>query len=158
MSILGIVHTIIAIVALLFAVAALLKEGIINPFSNTGKIYSILTVIASVTSFGLSKAGGFNPGHGIGILILILLGVAYLLGRKASGKRSLLLIQVLCMTLTMFLSLIPAINETLLRVPVGHPLSDGPTSSIVQNCIKVLLGLLVVGLVLQFFKVKQPVK
>jgi hypothetical protein len=158
MSILGIAHTIIAVIALLFAIAALVKEGIINPFSNTGKTYSILTVVACVTSFGLSKEGGFNPGHGIGILILILLGVAYLLGRNASRKKSLLLIQVLCMTLTLFLSLIPAINETLLRVPVGHPLSDGPTSPIVQTCIKVLLGLLVVGLVLQFFKVRQPAK
>jgi small-conductance mechanosensitive channel len=158
MSILGIAHTAIAIVALLFAAAALVKEGIINPFSSSGKIYSILTVIASVTSFGLSKEGGFNPGHGIGILILILLGVAYLLGRKAAGKKVLLVIQVFCMTLTLFLSLIPAINETLLRVPVGHPLSDGPTSPIVQNCIKVLLVVLIVGLVLQFLKVKKLAK
>ncbi|MGO4293232.1 hypothetical protein [Chitinophaga sp. RAB17] len=158
MSILGIVHTIIAVIALLFAVAALVKEGIINPFSSSGKIYSILTAIACVTSFGLSKAGGFNPGHGIGILILILLGVAYLSGRNASRKRSLLLIQVFCMTLTLFLSMIPAVNETLSRLPVGHPLADGPTSPIVQDAIKVLLVLLLIGLVLQFFKVKKLVK
>lgn len=158
MSILGIIHTIIAVIALLFAVAALVKEGIINPFSSSGKIYSILTVIACVTSFGLSKAGGFNPGHGIGILILILLGVAYLPGRNASRKKTLLLIQVFCMTLTLFLSMIPAVNETLSRLPVGHPLADGPTSPIVQNAIKVLLVLLVIGLVLQFFKVKKLVK
>ncbi|MBS0031843.1 hypothetical protein ACTJJ0_32925 [Chitinophaga sp. 22321] len=155
MSILGIVHTVIAVIALLFAAAALIKEGIINPFSSAGKIYSILTAVASITSFGLSKAGGFNPGHAIGILILILLGVAYLLGRKASEKRGLFLTQVFCMTLTLFLSLIPAVNETLSRLPVGHPLADGPTSPLVQNCIKGLLVLLVIGLGLQFFKVKR---
>lgn len=158
MSILGIVHTIIAVLALLFAIAALVKEGIINPFSSSGKIYSILTVIASVTSFGLSKAGGFNPGHAIGILILILLGVAYLLGRNAARKRGLLLTQVFCMTFTLFLSMIPAVNETLSRLPVGHPLADGPTSPIVQNGIRILLVLLVIGLVLQFFKVKKLTK
>lgn len=82
LSILGAIHTVIAIVALVFAFIAIAKDGLINPFSSLGKSYSVLTVLASLTSFGLSKAGGFNPGHAIAILILVLIAVAYSLGQN----------------------------------------------------------------------------
>jgi hypothetical protein len=155
MSILGIIHTIIAIIALLFAAVTLFKNGVINPYSQLGKYYSILTVIACITSFGLSKAGGFNEGHILGILILVLLAVAYSLGRITFQQRNRVFIQVFCMSVTLFLSLIPAVNETLSRLPVDHPLANGPESPLVQSIIKGLLVLLIIGLIGQFLKIKK---
>ena len=155
MSILGLIHTIIAIIALVFAAIGLIKTGFVSPFSTNGKYYSAFTVLACVTSFGLSKAGGFNPGHAIGILILILLAVAYLTGKNAARKRTLLYVQVISMSATVFLSLIPAVNETLTRVPAGNPLAEGPDSPIVQNAVKVLLVLFLLGVTLQILKLRK---
>ncbi len=155
MSILGLIHTIIAIIALVFAAITLIKTGFVAPFSTTGKWYSIMTVLACVTSFGLSKAGGFNPGHAIGILILVLLAIAYLLGKNAARKRILLYTQVFSMTATVFLSLIPAVNETLSRVPADAPLASGPDDPLVQNIVKVLLVLFLIGVTAQILKLRK---
>ncbi len=158
LSILGAIHTVIAIVALVFAFIAIAKDGLINPFSSLGKSYSVLTVLASLTSFGLSKAGGFNPGHAIAILILVLIAVAYSLGKNLTGHFYKLVIQVLSMSATVFLSLIPTANETLSRVPIDAPLANGPDSPIVQNVVKVLFILFVLGAVGQYFKLKKLAK
>jgi hypothetical protein len=156
MSILGIAHTIISVVALIIAAVCLFKEGAINPFSKLGKQFSILTTIACVSSFGLSSSGHFNPGHALGILILILLGIAYWLGKKS--KPVFLFLVLFCTSTVVFLSLIPGVNETLSRLPVGHPLADGPTSPIVQNALKVLLVLYLTGLSIQILRLKKVLK
>ena len=156
MSILGIAHTVISIVALIIAAVCLFKNGTINPFSKLGKQYSILTAIACVSSFALSKSGHFNPGHALGILILILLGMAYWLGKRT--KPVSLYVVLFCTSTTVFLSLIPGVSETLSRLPIGHPLADGPTSPIVQNALKVLLVLYLSGIAIQIFRLKKTLK
>ncbi|MCS3795055.1 hypothetical protein [Niastella sp. OAS944] len=156
MSILGIAHTVISVVALLVAAVSLSKDGAINPFSKLGKQYGILTVIACVSSFGLSSSGHFNPGHALAILILLLLGVAWLLGKKKNPISQ--YVVLFCTSTTVFLSLVPAVNETLSRLPIGHPLADGPTSPIVQNSLKVLLVLYLTGLTIQMFRLKMMLK
>ncbi|MET3126771.1 uncharacterized protein (UPF0333 family) [Arcicella rosea] len=155
LSQLGIFHTVISIIALIFAGIALFSEGLIKPFGKLGKYYSVLTAIACISSFWLSKTGKFNPGHAIGILILLLLILAYYLGDKVLAKSKALYIQTFSMSTTVFLSLIPAVNETLSRLPVDQPLSSGPDSPIVQNVVKVLLVLLIAGLAGQYFKLKK---
>lgn len=57
LSTLGIIHTAISVLALIFAFTALFIEGKINPRTNTGKYYLVATVLACVTSFGLSLNG-----------------------------------------------------------------------------------------------------
>ncbi|MEA5405514.1 hypothetical protein VB776_21420 [Arcicella sp. DC2W] len=155
LSQLGIFHTVISIIALIFAGIALFSEGLIKPFGKLGKYYSVLTAIACISSFWLSKTGKFNPGHAIGILILLLLILAYYLGDKVLAKSKALYVQTFSMSTTVFLSLIPAVNETLSRLPVSQPLANGPDSPIVQNVVKVLLVLLIAGLAGQYFKLKK---
>jgi len=156
MSVLGIAHTVISIVALVVAAVSLSKEGAINPFSKLGKQYGILTAIACVSSFGLSSSGHFNPGHALAILILLLLGIAWLLGKKKNPISR--YVVLFCISTTVFLSLVPAVNETLSRLPIGHPLADGPTSPIVQNSLKVLLVLYLTGITIQMFRLKMMLK
>ena len=153
MNILGIGHTLISIAALIVAAVCLVKNGAIKPFSTLGKQYSILTAIACLSALGLSKSGHFNPGHALAILILLLLGIAYIFGRRE--RKIFSYIVVFCMSTTLFLSLIPGVNETLSRLPVGHPIADGPTSPIIQNALKVLLVLFLAGLTTQIWQLKK---
>lgn len=150
LSLLGTIHTAISIVALVYAAIALIRTGKIDPYSATGKYYSIFTALGCITAFGLSKAGGFNPGHALAILILLLLAVAYFVGRRpaAAGWGAYLI--AFSMTTTLLLSLLPAINETFTRVPLSHPLATDINSPAIQNALKGLLLAYVIGLVLQF--------
>jgi len=150
LSVLGIIHTAISILALVFAAIALIRTGKIDPYSNNGKYYSITTALGCITAFGLSHVKGFNPGHGLAILILLLLVVAYYIAKRPAAAGWGAYLVVFSMTTTLLLSLLPAINETFTRVPFSHPLAADITSPSIQNALKVLLLLYVVALVLQF--------
>lgn len=153
LSVLGTIHTIIAIVAIIFAIAAFIQSGKIIPGTTTGNYYSILTAVACFTAFGLSKAGGFNPGHGLAILILLFLAIAYLLRRSQQAWAK--YVQTFLMTTTLLLSLIPAVNETLTRVPLGHPLATGITSPAITRTLMALLILYVLALIIQVVFIRK---
>ncbi|MDB5088856.1 MAG: hypothetical protein JWR09_2850, partial [Mucilaginibacter sp.] len=50
LSILGIIHTAISILAIFSALYALLRDGKISPSNGRGKLYILLTVITCITS------------------------------------------------------------------------------------------------------------
>lgn len=154
LSTLGIIHTAISVLALIFAFTALFIDGKINPRTNTGKYYLVATVLACVTSFGLSRAGGFNPGHAMGIFILLLFVVVYLAVKTPVFGRFSAHVEIFCMTCSLFISLIPGINETLTHVPAGNPIATGPDSPAVKNAILVLLILFIAGVILQLRRIR----
>jgi hypothetical protein len=62
------------------------------------------------------------------------------------------------MSLTLFFSFIPAIVETLTRLPMSRPIADGPNSPIIQTGLMSLVGLFVVGVIYQFIKIRSRQK
>jgi hypothetical protein len=153
LSTLGAIHTIISIAAIIYAFIAFAKYGKIIPGTRAGNYYTILTIFACLTAFGLSKAGGFNPGHGLAIMILVFLGISWLL--KTNRKPWAAYLQTFLMTTTLLLSLIPAVNETLTRVPLGHPLATDITSPAIQNTLKGLLVIYFLGLIAQIWYIRR---
>jgi uncharacterized membrane protein len=156
MSTLGIIHTVISVAAIVVAVVSLLKDKFILPQSSLGKTYSVLNAIACITSFWLSKAGGFNPGHAIGILVLLMIAVAYLLHNKNFSQAK--FIVVFCMSFSLFLSFVPAVNETLTRIPIGHPLAANADAAIIKQTVLLLLLIFIGGLIFQFSKLRKEAK
>ena len=75
LSILGIIHTAISILAILFALWALFSSGKIDPASTPGKRYVWLTVLTCVTGLPIMRFGHPTAGHYLAIIILILLPV-----------------------------------------------------------------------------------
>lgn len=150
MTPLGIFHTIVSVVALLVAFVAIFRQGRIAPYSTVGKVYSGLTVVACLTAFGIFKTGKFSPGHMIGILILVLLLVVYvILDQKTT------FLQTLCMSATLFLSMIPTVAETLTRLPVGVPFAPSQEAPLVKMCVGIVFVLFLLGVFLQFFSHKK---
>jgi uncharacterized membrane protein len=146
---LGIFHTLIGIVALIIALISLFKEGEINPKNSLGRTYIMLTLVTSVTSFGIMKTGHLSPSHFLTVLILIILPIAiYAPSIKVFGKKA-QYVQTLGMTATLHLSFIPTIVETLTRVPVGHPLAVNQESPIIMASVGMLT---LVFVVIAFFQ------
>jgi hypothetical protein len=152
LSILGIIHTAISILAILSAFYALSMEGKINPSDNLGKIYIILTIITCLTSLPIMKTGHPTGGHYLAILILVLLPIAmFIRSLRIFGKLA-DYIQVILMSATLFFSMIPAVVETLTRLPISAPLASGPGSAIVQKGLSCLIILFAVGVCYQLVK------
>lgn len=152
---LGIFHTIIGVIALIAAIVSFLRFGKIDLTHRAGRIYCYLTAVTSLTSLGISKHGGFNPGHAFAIFIIVLTAVAYFLHAKRQGLNRARLIENFCLSFSFFLSWVPAINETLTRVPIGHPLAKGPADPLIAKTLLVFLVLFIAGSVYQYRKQKK---
>ncbi len=150
LSSLGIFHTFLGIVAIVAAVIGFIRNGKINLGQLTGKIYFYFTLVTSLTALGLSKHGGFNPGHVFSLFIVILILAAHFLFSKQQGNNRARFFENILLSLSFFLSLVPAVNETFTRVPVGHPLAKAPTDPIIGQTILLLFVLFVAGSVFQF--------
>ncbi|MEK2644964.1 hypothetical protein [Bdellovibrio sp. BCCA] len=147
LSNLGSAHTLISLIAIASGLFDLFRYGKITPQSSTGKLYYLTTIITCFTSFGLSKLGGFNPGHAVAILVLACLSVGWILEAKQIkfGKE----IQTLALSFSFFLSLVPATLEVLTRLPVGAPWAAGPQDPLVAGFISFWFVLFLVGSFLQ---------
>ncbi|MFT3705286.1 MAG: hypothetical protein QM802_23160 [Agriterribacter sp.] len=155
LSILGIFHTIIGIIAIVAAVIAFIKSGRIDLSKLPGKIYFYCTLVASLTALGLSSVKGVNPGHILALLIVVLILVAYFLYSKKAGNNRARYIETFFLSFSFFLSMIPTVNETFNRIPVRHPLAHGPQDPLIAKTLLLLLILFLVGSV---FQVRQQRK
>lgn len=150
LSNLGIFHTVVGVVAIVAALLSFVKTGKIDLGRPAGKIYFYGTVITSLTALGISKLGGFNPGHAFALFIVLLVLAAYYLHAQKPGNSRFRLIENFLLSFSFFLSWIPTVNETLTRVPIGHPLAKGPTDPLIAQTLLGLLVLFVAGSVYQY--------
>ncbi|HXB07018.1 MAG TPA: hypothetical protein VNW04_07880 [Puia sp.] len=155
LSTLGIIHTIISILAIIVAFIALFRFGIIDPRTSAGRWYVILTALTCLTAFGIMKTGKLTPGHGLSALVLLLL-VLGIYARRLFGARG-QKTGIILLSTTLFLSFIPAITETLTRIPISHPIAESPDASVVKTSYLVLLVVFAVGLYFQLRKPKPTV-
>lgn len=154
LSSLGIFHTIIGVGAIIAAVTDFIKYGKINLNKVSGKIYFYGTIITSLTALGISKHGGFNPGHVFSVFILILVVAAYFLNSKRKSSARARYFENFWLSFSFFLSLVPTVNETFTRVPVGHPLAKSIADPVIGNTLLVLLLFFIAGSIYQFKKQK----
>ncbi|TLV03697.1 hypothetical protein [Dyadobacter luticola] len=155
LSYLGIFHTVIGVVAIIAAIVSLIKSAKIDLGRLSGKIYFYCTLVASLTALGLSSVKGFNPGHILALLIVVLIGVAYFLYSKKPGNIRARFFENFLLSFSFFLSWLPTVNETFTRVPVGHPLANGPGDPLIARTLLLLLVLFIAGSVLQFRKQRR---
>jgi len=154
LSTLGIFHTIIGIIAIIAAIISYVWFGKINLQHVTGKIYFYFTVITSLSSLGLLKHG-FNPGHIFALFIVALITVAYFLHTKRQGNNRSRYFENFLLSFSFLLSWVPTINETFNRIPIGHPLANGPKDPLIAKTLLLFLILFTIGSVWQFRKQKK---
>jgi hypothetical protein len=158
LSVLGIIHTIISILALFAGFTCLYRTGKINPLAYFGRLYVFFTILTCLTALPIMKTGHFTGAHGLAIFVLILLPI----GKYVKNIRSLIkyadYIQILVMSATLFLSCIPAIVETLTRLPIAHPIARGPNDHIIQTGLRILTIIFLGGVSYQLIKLRSTHK
>lgn len=155
---LGIFHTIIGIIAIIASLISFIRFGKIDLTHVLGKTYFFTTVVTALTALGLSKHGGFNPGHIFSIFIFLLVMLAFWLSAKKKGLNKFRYLENLLLSLSFFLSLIPTVNETFTRVPIRHPLAAGPTDPLIAKTLGILFICFIAGSVYQYIRERRLVK
>ncbi len=146
---LGWFHTIMGIIALLSGIYALVKFKEISPYTRSGQIYLVTTLITAGTALAIFQHGFFGPAHMLAVLTLGALAVGTVAAVwKLFGKLS-RYVQAISYSATLLFHCIPAITDGLLRLPVGDPILTSIEDPILRMCYLVLLVLYLVGVSLQ---------
>jgi uncharacterized membrane protein len=146
---LGVIHTAISLVAVAAGLIALVRDKEISPRNMLGKVYVITTVLVCLTGFGIFQHGGFGKPHTLGIITLVVLGVAYVAGYTKLYGRLSPYIETISYSATFLFHLIPGITETTTRLPLGAPLLANAEAPALQAASGVLFVLFLIGAALQ---------
>jgi len=146
---LGWFHTAMGIIALISGVVALVKYKEITPQTRSGQIYLITTLITAGTALAIFQHGAFGPAHGLAVMTLAALAV----GTVASttnlfGKLS-RYVRAVSYSATLLFHSIPAVTDSLMRLPVGDPVLTSIEDPVLKMCYAALLFLFLAGVSLQ---------
>jgi uncharacterized membrane protein len=152
---LGVIHTLISLIAVAAALIALARDKQIVSGNTIGKVYVFTTVLTCVTGFGIFQHGGFGKPHALGVITLVVLLVAAFAWKtQLFGKWS-RIVEVVSYSLTVFFHFVPAVIETTTRLPLGAPLLPNADAPQLQAAAGVMFLVFLVGATLQVRRLKR---
>lgn len=149
---LGWVHTLGSLPAIPLAAYMIARYGRIVPQSTPGAVYFVSMLIGAVTVFLVAHQ---QVSYAIATLTIVLLLAGYGVGHVPRLGRAAKYIETICLSLTVFLLMLPTVTETLRRVPDGHPLATDLNSPLLLGSQASLLVMLIVGLTVQIVYLRK---
>ena len=154
-TLLGWIHTVIAIVALLAGFYTLAIYKVITPTQKSGQLYLVCTLIAAATALMIYKHGGFGPAHALAVLTLLALAGGFLVTKISALKNIAPYFQAFCFSGTLLFHMIPAITDGLLRLPAGDPVLTDPEDLVLKMFYLLFLGIFLLGYAMQFLWLRR---
>jgi hypothetical protein len=149
---LGWLHTLGSLPAIPLAIYMFARYGRIAPRTTAGVLYFIFMLIGSLTVFLVAHQAA-SPIIGAVTLILLLAG--YGVGHVTALGRAARYLETIFLSLTAFLLAVPAVSETLRRVPDGNPIVTDLQSPILLGAQAAIAVVLVVGLTVQMIRLRR---
>ena len=155
MTLLGWLHTILGILAVLSGFYTIYKYKVISSEVGSGKLYVLVTLLVAGSALGIYNQGGFGVAHVLAVLTLIALAGGYIMERyKWFGSFS-KYFQALGYTSTLLFHMIPAITDFLRRLPVGDPFIDSFEDPLLLNFHTAFLIIYALGIIAQMIWLKR---
>ena len=154
MTLLGWFYTIMGVLAVLLAIVAIRKYGFIRSTDREGASYLLVTLVVAGSALGIYNQGGFGIAHYLAVLTLGAALGGFLLERLNLFGRFSSYFQAIAYSATILFHMIPAITDFLRRLPVGDPFIDSFDSPVLQGFHLAFLGLYVLGVAVQIFKLR----
>lgn len=155
MTILGWLHTVLGVVAVLNGFYTLYNYRVISVKESSGRIYVYITLLVAVSALGIYNQGGFGIAHVLAVLTLIALAGGFIMERtKLFGSFS-KYFQALGYTSTLLFHMIPAITDFLRRLPVGDPFVDSLEDPLLVSFQLAFLLIFFIGIISQVVWLKK---
>jgi uncharacterized membrane protein len=145
----GIFHTAISLIAVAAGIIAFVRDREIDPSTRVGRLYVITTVITCVTGFGIFRHASIGPAHLLGVVTLIVLGIAAQAGKGKLFGRASPYVETVGYSATFFFHMIPAITETATRLPVGKPLASSQEDPFILAAVGIVFVVFLISAALQ---------
>ncbi|MBS7806068.1 hypothetical protein [Variovorax sp. PCZ-1] len=155
LSMLGLVHTLVSLVALASGFWLLLKYREITSRTTLGRVYLITTAITALTAFGIFNQGKFGPAHALAVLTLLALVAGLIVSSAGLFKSWTRHAQAVCYSATILFHMIPGVTETLTRLPATRANFPNPEAAGFKPIYGVLLLCFIVGLIFQLRSFKN---
>ena len=149
LSAMGILHTLIGIIALISGFIILWQSKRISYRPSLGKVYLISTFITAASSLTIFKHGNFNPAHALAILTLIAVIAGIILETSALFKSWNKYFVNLCYSSTILFHLIPTATEILTRFPMDSPMVNSLNDPLLHRTFLIVFIVFMVFLILQ---------
>lgn len=149
LSMLGVVHTGISLVAVAAGVAGFIRYGRIDSHTRRGRLYIAATALTCLSGFFIFAHGGFGKPHVLGVITLVVLALALLAERSLIFGRVGNRAAIVAYTLTFYFHLIPAVTETSTRLPAHAPLVASAESPVLAVVFGVLFLVFLFGVRVQ---------
>ena len=120
-SFIGWIHTLIALIAILFGAYSLKKYTIIETKNFSAKIFIVTTIIAAITALLIYKRG-FGVGHLLAIITLLAVIFGYINERGLFFGFLAPYFQTVSYSALFLFHMIPGITEILRRFPLDNPI------------------------------------
>lgn len=151
---LGVIHTAIALVAVLAALVCFFRYGGISLRTTAGKTYVYLTVLTCLTGFPIMQHGGFGKPHALGVVTLIVLATAAAAGRGSVFGRLSPYVETVGYSATVFFHMIPAIAEGGTRLPPSDPFLDHPEAPVALALTGMFFLIFLIGAIYQVWRLR----
>ena len=151
---LGVVHTLISLIAVAAGVVAFFRYGRISPANTAGRWYIITTIHTCLTALGIFQHGGFGKPHALAIITLVVLAIAWVAGKTSLFGRASRYVETVLYTLTFLFHMIPAVTETTTRLPLGAPLLPNADAPQLQTASAALFVLFLLGAAYQVWRMR----
>ena len=152
---LGWIHTIIAIIALIAGYYTLAVYKVITPQQKTDQVYLLCTFLAAVTALMIYQRGSFGPAHGLAVLTLLALIGGFLVTKIPAFSNIAKYFQAFCFSGTLLFHMIPAITDGLLRLPVSDPILTDPEHPLLKMFYLAFVVIFIVGYIFQCLWLKK---
>ena len=156
LSTVGYVHTFFGLVGVVLAFYMLIRHRKIDPKSSAGMAYFVAVTVSCILVLALPRnPPDLNPvpGYVLTLLTLTCLFLGFFI--RFIRIRASRFLEVLGLSGSLFFSMVPAINETLTRLPVGGPLASSPQDPLVLKSLGVLAILFAVLCVAQIANIRK---
>lgn len=142
----GWLHTLGSLPAIPLAIYMLIRHGRIAPDTKAGRAYFWFMLLGVLTVYPIAH----QPVSAIvATITLVFLLVGYGIAIWRPAKRLWTYLQTMSLSLTVFLLMVPAVSESLRRLPVGDPLVTDLKDPLLLGVQGALLLALIVGIPLQ---------
>ncbi|MBH1591642.1 hypothetical protein I5U77_04160 [Stenotrophomonas maltophilia] len=154
LSALGVIHTAVSLLPIVAGLYGFVRHRAIDPATRAGKLYLLGLVLSVATSFTVSSTGGLNPGHAVGVIVLLVAFGGGLAARRRVLGRAARYLSTFALSFSFLLSLVPGVNETLTRIPVAHPIAAAPMAPVVLQTLLGCFVVFVLGFIAQCWRMR----
>ena len=146
LSPLGWLHTLGSLPAIPLAAYMLVKHGRIAPQTNAGRAYFWFMLLGVLTVYPIAHQ---SVSTIVATVTLVVLLLGYGLSRGFAAKAWAKYVETICLSISVFLLLVPTVSESLRRLPVGNPLVTDLKDPLLLGAQGALFLALIVGIPLQ---------